>query len=256
MAEASVDHREVGWPVYLVAPEALIGAQVVLEGDEGRHAVSVRRHRVGEVIVLTDGRGAWAAGPVGHVHGRDRLVVEVVGRGFEPAPSPTLTVVQAVPKSDRAEDAVELLTAVGVDRLVPWQASRCVTKWAGDRAERGLRRWRRTAAEAAKQSRRVWLPDVAEPCALADVVAHEVAGAAAVFVCHEQGTAALAAASVPTSGRIVVVIGPEGGLAAAEVDALRAAGGQVVSLGPTVLRAASAGAVAATLVLGAAGRLG
>ena len=248
--------RDVGWPVYLTGQVESAGSEVVLDGEEGRHAVSVRRHRVGENLVVTDGRGVWVAGPVSRVAGRDRLVLEVVARGVESPASPALTVVQALPKSDRADDAIALLTAVGVDRLVAWQASRCVTKWSGDRAERGLRRWRRTAAEAAKQSRRVWLPEVVGPLDLAAVVADEVAAADAVFVCHERASTPLAAVEVPTAGRIVVVIGPEGGLTDPEVAAFQGAGGLAVSLGPTVLRTASAGVVAATLVLGAAGRLG
>lgn len=252
--------RDLGWPVYLVEALAATDGSVVLAGDEGRHAVSVRRHRVGETLVLADGHGSWVAGPVTRVEGRDRLVVAVAARGVEPPPTPELTVVQALPKSDRADEAVELLTAAGVDRMVPWQASRCVTRWSPDRVDRGLRRWRRTTAEAAKQSRRVRVPEVSGPMDLTAVIESEVAGAGAAFVCHESASvplvAAAATAGLPSAGRIVVVIGPEGGLTQDEVATFTAAGAQVVSLGPTVLRTASAGMVAATLVLAAAGRLG
>ena len=253
-------NRDLSWPVYLVEALAVSDGSVVLAGDEGRHAASVRRHRVGETLVLADGHGAWVAGPVTDVEGRARLVVEVMARGVEPPPTPTLTVVQALPKSDRADEAVELLTAAGVDRVVPWQAARCVTRWSPDRVDRGLRRWRRTAAEAAKQSRRVRVPEVSGPMDLAAVMAAEVVGAGAVFVCHEAAAmplvAAAATAGLPLAGRIVVVIGPEGGLTEDEVGTFTAAGAQAVSLGPTVLRTAAAGMVAATLVLAAAGRLG
>jgi 16S rRNA (uracil1498-N3)-methyltransferase len=248
--------RDPAWPVYLVEAVPAGLEEVTLGGDEGRHAASVRRHRVGEWLVATDGAGRWAAGPVGQVIGRDRLVIDVHLRGAEPTAEPALTVVQALPKSDRADAAVESLTAVGVDRIVPWQASRCVTRWSADRVDRGIRRWRRTAAEAAKQSRRVWLPDVTELRDLTGVLTTEVVAAEAVFVCHERATTPLATAAVPSSGRIVLVIGPEGGLTDDEVTSLEQAGGRAVSLGPTVLRSAAAGMVAATLVLGAAGRLG
>lgn len=252
--------RDLSWPVYLVEALAATDGPVVLAGDEGRHAASVRRHRVGETLVLTDGHGAWVAGPVTHIEGRSRLVVDVVTCGVEPTPTPELTVVQALPKSDRADEAVELLTAAGVDRVVPWQAARCVTRWSPDRVDRGLRRWRRTAAEAAKQSRRVRVPQVSRPMDLAAVIEAEIAGAGAVFVCHEAASlplvAAAATAGLPSAGRIVVVIGPEGGLTEDEVGTFTAVGAQAVSLGPTVLRTAAAGMVAATLVLAAAGRLG
>ena len=81
------------------------------------------------------------------------VVVEAVTRTDRPGPE--ITVVQAIPKGDRAELAVEVLTEIGVDRIVPWAAARCVGVWRGERAEKSLAKWRATAREAGKQSRRV-----------------------------------------------------------------------------------------------------
>ncbi|MEV6935006.1 RsmE family RNA methyltransferase, partial [Streptomyces sp. NPDC051132] len=142
-------------PVFVVDRLDPAGPEFVLDGPEGRHAVSVKRLRPGEPVILTDGRGRWAEGAVQAAEGKDRLVVtglETV-REEEPA-SPRITVVQALPKGDRGELAVETMTEVGVDAIVPWQASRCVTQWRGERGLKALAKWRATAREAGKQSRR------------------------------------------------------------------------------------------------------
>ena len=252
--------RRPTYPVYLLAgltdprPEQ----RLELAGPEGRHAVTVRRHRVGEELVLTAGDGCWARGPIVEIRGRDSLVIAVRESGRQPAPNPAITVVQALPKGERADLAVELLTEVGVDRIVVWQAHRCVAKWGPDKVDRGLARWRRTAAEAAKQSRRVWLPVVEGPVNLSGLV--EIIRAADYsYVLHEGADTSLVDDLVGAAagrGTFVVVVGPEGGIDDEELATLVAAGADSVLLGPTVLRTSTAGAVAATLVSAAIGRLG
>ena len=147
-------------PVFVV--EQLPGGpEFVLDGSEGRHAVSVKRLNAGEDVVLTDGRGHWAEGVVRATEGKDRLLVMDLESVYEePVPSPRITVVQALPKGDRGEVAVETMTETGVDAIVPWQASRCITQWKGDRGLKSLAKWRSTAREAGKQSRRVRFPEV------------------------------------------------------------------------------------------------
>jgi len=258
-----VSTRQLGWPVYL-DESGQVGAvgragSVRLTGAEGRHAAAVRRHRPGDVLVVTDGAGAWVAGPVRAVRGKAEVELEVVQQGFEPAPTPRLTVVLGLLKSDRSDLAVDQLTEVGVDRIVGWSAQRCVANWSGERVGRGLHRWRRAAAEAAKQSRRVRLPEVSGVADTAAVAAL-VAAADGAFVCHESATAPLAAqlssgSQARQAAELVIVVGPEGGITDAEVATLSAAGAVPASLGPTVLRAALAGTVAAALLLAAAGRL-
>lgn len=227
-----------------------------LEGDEARHASTVRRHRDGEVLVIADGAGTWLRGEVEGRSGRDRIQLRVLEVGIEPATRPRITVIQALPKTDRADSAVELLTEVGVDRIAAWQASRCVARWDADRAVRGLARWERTAREAAKQSRRTWTPDLVGPWRTVEAVA-AVAAADLAFVLHETAPQPLVA-ELPPSGdpaEVVIVVGPEGGLTSDEVAALAAAGARVVGLGPTVMRTSTAGAVAVSLVAAATGRL-
>ncbi|MFD5321718.1 16S rRNA (uracil(1498)-N(3))-methyltransferase [Streptomyces sp. NPDC127098] len=242
-------------PVFVVESlsEAGAGGLVTLDGAEGRHAVSVRRLRVGEQVVLSDGRGTGALGTVASVDGRDRLEVAVAELRHEPPPLPSITVVQALPKGDRGELAVETMTETGVDRVIPWAAARCVTQWRGERGARALAKWRATAREAAKQSRRLRIPEVTEPMTTRQVTA-ALAGAAFAGVLHEAGAAPLAAAELPPGGEIALVVGPEGGVAPEELAAFEAAGVRPYRLGRTILRTSTAGTAAAALLLTRTGR--
>ncbi|MGW7786488.1 16S rRNA (uracil(1498)-N(3))-methyltransferase [Streptomyces tricolor] len=240
-------------PVFVVDRLDRVGPEFVLDGPEGRHAVSVKRLRPGEDVVLTDGRGRWAEGVVKAAEGKDRLVVTELSVHAEPPAGPRITVVQALPKGDRGELAVETMTEVGVDAIVPWQASRCITQWKGERGLKALGKWRATAREAGKQSRRVRFPEVAD-AATTKQVAALLAGADFAAVLHESGDARLATADLPAEGEIVLVVGPEGGVSPEELALFAEAGARPYVLGPTVLRTSTAGTAAAALLLGRTGR--
>jgi 16S rRNA (uracil1498-N3)-methyltransferase len=246
-------------PVFVCPAAALERPGVVLlDGDEGRHAARVRRLAVGEAVDLTDGAGRRGTGVVASV-GSASLEVAVATITVEPEPSPRLVVVQALPKGDRAEQAVELLSEVGADAVVPWAAHRCVTRWEGERGAKALARWRAHAREAGKQARRARHLTVADPVGLEGVA--RLLGAATVgLVLPEEADAALAvalpriaAACAAAPATVVLVVGPEGGIDDAERARLAAVADEV-RLGPSVLRTSTAGGVAAALVLGATGR--
>ena len=219
-----------------------VGDEVTVEGDEAHHAVAVRRLRVGERVVLTDGAGVSVVAVVSSTGKRVFAAVAEEVRASD-APEPEVVVVQAIPKGDRGELAVEVLTEVGAARIVPWAATRSVAVWKGERAAKSLTRWRSTAREAAKQARRSWFPAVAELASTAEVEGL-VRGADLAVVLHEEATGPLAALDVPAAGRIVVVVGPEGGLTDEEVAAFVAAGAVSVRLGAEVLRPSPAGLAA------------
>ncbi|MFF9451690.1 16S rRNA (uracil(1498)-N(3))-methyltransferase [Streptomyces flaveolus] len=244
-------------PVFVVdslRPGDLPGGEYVLDGPEGRHAVSVKRLRPGEDVVLTDGRGRWAEGVVKAAEGKDRLVVSGLESVHEePSEQPRVTVVQALPKGDRGELAVETMTEVGVDAIVPWAASRCITQWKGDRGLKALGKWRATAREAGKQSRRVRFPDVAD-AASSKQVASLLAGAAFAAVLHESGEEPLASAELPAAGDIVLVVGPEGGVSPEELALFAQAGAKPYRLGRSVLRTSTAGTAATAVLLARTGR--
>ncbi len=236
-------------PVHLVPSleGVVVGAVVEVTGDEAHHAVAVRRLRVGEQVVLTDGEGRSLTGAV-TTTGKRVFTVEAALVSSVDRPSPAFTVVQALPKGDRGELAVEVLTEVGVDVVVPWAAARSVAIWKGERAARSHARWQATAREAGKQSRRWWLPTVT-PLAPTDTVRDLVADADLAVVLHEDATTPLAGVDVPAAGRIVVVVGPEGGIAPDELALLESAGAVTVRLGDEVLRTSTAGVVAVAALL-------
>lgn len=239
-------------PVFLMEPDRLNGESVVLDGPEGRHAAAVRRLRAGERVDLTDGAGLLAECVVTAAD-KATLTLDVLARHRHPRPEPRLVVVQALPKGDRGELAVETMTEVGVDEIVPWAASRCVTQWKPERRDKALGRWRSTAREAAKQARRPWLPEITDLAATAQV-AGRIKAASSTLILHETATSPLSDVQPPTIGEIILIVGPEGGISDEELDRFTAAGGRPTLLGPTVLRTSTAGVAAAAILLAATGR--
>ncbi|GAA4403709.1 16S rRNA (uracil(1498)-N(3))-methyltransferase [Fodinibacter luteus] len=237
-------------PLHLLAPEALagrgVGDVVVVDGPEGRHAATVRRTRVGEHLLLTDGAGLRVEGEV-VAAGSGTLDVRVVAVSTDPVPSPRLVLVQALAKNDRDDQAIEAATECGVDEVVPWQAARSVVQWRGERGEKAWRKWDAVLVAATKQSRRTRRPVLAPAATTADL-ARRVRAAGAAFVLHEDAAMPLATVTLPDAGDVVLVVGPEGGVSPEELAALEAAGALAVRLGSTVLRSSSAGPAALAVV--------
>jgi len=235
-------------PVFFAARATMsAGARVVLDGAEGRHAAGSRRLGVGETVLLTDGAGLAATASVASA-APDHLVLDIRELHQHQSPALRLTVVQALAKGDRGELAVQTLTEVGVDRIVPWAAARSVTRWRDERGARAWQGWQSTAREAAKQSRRFWWPQI-DPLAGTNEISVLLASATLAVVLDEQSPTPLTELVVPSAGEVALVVGPEGGVAADEMAAFTAAGAKAVRLGPTVLRTSTAGTVAAALVL-------
>ena len=239
--------------VFYLNPLPGVGGTAVLDGKEGHHAATVRRIRVGEQIVLSDGAGTVADTEVTAVE-RDRLELTVLSRSEVSRPEPTVGLVQALPKADRSELSVELATEAGIDSIVPWQASRCVARWEGAKAAKGVARWRNVAAAASKQSRRPFVPkvdDLHDTTAVVELVRTVVDRGGVVAVLHESATEDFATLPFRAAHEVLLVVGPEGGLDGREIERLTTAGATPVVLGPRVLRTSTAGAVA----LGALGVL-
>lgn len=228
-----------------------VGEVVVVDGDEGFHAANVRRIRVGERLDLSDGAVALAHCVVEDV-GKGLLSARVLERQIVPHVAPPVAVVQALPKSDRAELAIELATEAGADEFVAWQASRCVARWDGAaRVDKGRRRWAAVARAAARQSRRAHIPSVTGPVSTTELVKRVRDEVATVIVLHEAATTKIAEVPLAQADSLVLIVGPEGGITDDEIAALTQAGATPVRLGPTVLRTSTAAAVA----LGALGVL-
>ncbi|MGD7733946.1 16S rRNA (uracil(1498)-N(3))-methyltransferase [Propionibacteriaceae bacterium G57] len=227
---------------------AAVGQPLTLDGDEGRHAATVKRTRAGETILVSDGLGRAARLRVTEVAG-NTVTGEVIEVVVADAPRHTWRVVQALAKGDRSDLSVELLTEVGVHHLTAWQSQRTIVKW-DNKADRGLAKWRSTAREAAKQSRRSWVPQVHDQVVTTkSLVAHLAAVGGAgegglVLVAHEEATTPISEVVLPPSGPVTVLVGPEGGISPDELAMLVEAGAQPVLVSDGVLRASTAGAVA------------
>ncbi len=226
-----------------------VGGTAVVDGDEGHHAATVRRTRVGEELDLSDGAGTLAHVVVEEAV-KGRLTARVLSVRTVPRPSPAVTIVQALPKSERSELAIELATEAGADAFLAWQAHRCVARWeSAAKVDKGLRRWEAVARSAARQSRRPHIPEVGGLVSTTDLLAR--VPAALTLVLHESATVPLAEAGVADAESVLLVVGPEGGISEQELTALTGAGARAVRLGPSVLRTSTAAAVA----LGAIGVL-
>jgi 16S rRNA (uracil1498-N3)-methyltransferase len=241
-----------GPPVFLVPPGGLAAGVMTLTGPEGHHAAAVRRLRPGERADVSDGAGTLAWCVVTGV-GKDSVTLDIRAVHTVPPPQPRLIVAQALPKGDRGELAVELMTEVGADAVIPWAAERSITKWQAERGAKALAKWRATAREAAKQSRRAWLPEVTGLASTA-VLAKRVATAACAIVLEADAPAKLHEVSLPESGEVLLLVGPEGGISPDERATLCDSGAVAARLGPTVLRTSTAGAAAAAILLSRVGR--
>jgi len=235
-------------PLFYVDALPGVGAVAIVSGDEGFHAATVRRIRPGEQVLLGDGAGELASCEVDDVDRRS-LLARVLSRWSVARPVAPVTVVQALPKSERSELAIESATEAGADAFVAWQATRCVARWDSSRADKGLRRWRAVARAAARQSRRAYIPPVSGPASTAELLG--LVADQTTLVLHESAREALSEKHVASADSIAIVVGPEGGVTDHELDELTSAGAVAVRLGPTVLRTSTA----ATVALGALGVL-
>jgi len=230
------------------------GALVQLGGAEAHHAVAVSRLRPGERVRVGDGSGTIAEGVVEST-GRDELSVRVERVRHEPEPSPRIVLVQALAKGDRDELAVQAACEVGVDAVVPWQAERSVSRWSGPKAERGVERWRAIVREASKQSLRSRVPEVRPLEDTAALVWRTAAAQASRTLVLDPDAerplsrvGATLAAESDAVEEVILVVGPEGGIAPGELERLEQAGAIPVRLGPGVLRTSTAGPVAVGLL--------
>lgn len=236
-------------PVFIAPDLPEVGATYLLDGSEGRHAAVVKRMRVGEQLELIDTKGTRATCTITSVVGKTGVEVTVDAKASDPEPKPHVTVVQAIPKAQRAELAVDLATQAGADAIIAWQADRCVAQWNAAKAPKALEKWRATAQSAAKQARRAHVPDVSGPLTTHELCDWLQGQDCLPLVLHEDAELKVKDLSgLDAADHVVVIIGPEGGIGEEETDKLKEAGATPVVLGPQVLRTASAAMVALSAI--------
>ena len=239
-----------------------VGARVPVRGADARHAAQVARVRTGERIGIGDGRGRIAWGPVVHV-ANDQVAIEVDSVQRETPARPTIRLVQALAKGDRDELAIQAATELGVAGVVPWQAARSVVRWEGPKLAKGLERWRAIVREAAKQAIRPSVPEVAEPVTTKGLAALlgeriEPVGARLALVLEPSSGTPLSEAisdeAFRSAAEVLLIVGPEGGIAPEELLALEVDGARIVRLGSEVLRTSTAGPAAIAALRGLLGQ--
>jgi 16S rRNA (uracil1498-N3)-methyltransferase len=241
--------------------DAAPGSLVSILGEEARHAVAVSRIRVGETLSIGNGRGLVVTGAV--VEAGARLSIEAADVVLVAAPMPRLTLVQALAKGGRDELAIQAATELGVDAVIPWAAQRSIVRWDGPKSLKGQQRWASIVREATKQSLRAWIPEVGDQLTTAQLARR--AGSTRMLVLEPSapvglssiGLSGVAAEGVDTGDDardLMLVVGPEGGVAPAELDALVSAGARAVRLGEAVLRTSTAGPAAIAVLNGILGR--
>jgi 16S rRNA (uracil1498-N3)-methyltransferase len=227
------------------------GEIVEIDGDEAHHAIKVLRINLGEEVLISDGSGNWVRAKVEDI-AKKTFTARVLERGFQENRTPKFVVVQALPKSDRVKEALEILVESGVDLIIPWQSERSISKWQSD----SLSKWQSAATAATKQSRRFRVPEIIDQLSLSQLLEIE-SEKSAIVVMHESAAAKIS--TVVTTkfaelNEIIIVIGPEGGLTENELGLLQGAGAHVVGLGPEVFRSAHAGGAALSAVSALIGR--
>ena len=221
-----------------IVPEITDGSRITVDGDEAHHAIKVMRMGIGEELQLTDGRGSWAQGSITAID-KKSFTIAISARGESARNHPELVVIQALTKSDRARETIELLVEAGVDRIIPWQSDHCIAKWKEDMFEK----WQNAAVSATKQSRRYTIPAVETPITLTGI-RERFTEKSLLLVLHESAQEKLSVVVSPSAisaRHIILIIGPEGGISVDELRELSAIGGKVVRLGNPVLRSAHAG---------------
>lgn len=208
----------------------------ILDSDEAHHAIKVMRLKTGEEIKISDGKGRWVSGHISEV-GKKSLKITVTSSGVEMIKKPELVLVQALTKSDRNKEMLELITVAGVDRIIPWQAERCISKWQSNSYDK----WSTSIKEASKQSRRVNLPKLEQVMSVRQIV-DQISTSDQIIVFHESAIEKFSDLEVSQNvSNVYLIIGPEGGIADSEVEIFKTKGGKLVRLGEPVLRSAHAG---------------
>ena len=222
--------------------------QIEVDGDEAHHGVNVLRLKTSEEVKISDGVGNWGVGTVSQVN-KKSFTVEILDRGFEPASKQRVVVVQAILKNDANKEAVDFLTQVGADEIIPWQSQHSIGKF----DDKSLSKWQSAARESSRQSRRVRIPVISNAYSTESLIS-KIKGLQNIFVLHESADNRLSQIEINQEADVILIVGPEGGLSEIEVNAFVTAGAKIVRLGESVLRAANAGAAAASVVMSRTGK--
>ena len=219
-----------------------IGQIIELSGAEAKHAISVRRMRVGEAIQLSNGDGLRVRGEVNAISG-NLIKIQVIDSKQEELPNIQLTLIQALAKGDRDELAIQAATELGAVGIIPWEAERSISKWIGLKEVRAVERWQVIVSEAAKQALRSFVPRVSNVCHTAELIS-KFSQFDQVLVLDPKANHGFGSLNFPETKKIALIVGPEGGISDSELDDFQSAGALRIHLGTSILRTSTAGIAA------------
>ena len=223
-------------------------SEIEVDGEEAHHGVNVLRLKQSEEVKISNGAGNWAIGKVSQLS-KKSFTVEIYTCGFDSAAKQRVVVVQAILKNDANKEAVDFLTQVGVDEIIPWQSQHSI----GKIDDKSLRKWQNVTRESSRQSRRTRIPVIANTHSTESLIS-KIRDLQNIFVLHESAENRLSQIEINQEADVILIVGPEGGLSEFEVNTFTAAGAKVVRLGESVLRAANAGAAATSVVMSRTGK--
>lgn len=231
---------------FFVPAESLHGDQVLITGESFHHLRNVLRVKPGAILLLLDGQGQCCEVHLERLEA-EQATTQVLRRWQETDVTLPISLLQALPKGDKFDLILQKGTELGVSSFQPIESEHAIPNLSGTRLSKRMQRWQRIVSEAARQSRRSFLPEV-KPLQTLTTVLNEPSGHLKL-VLWEAGSVALADAlpKSPPAG-VTLLVGPEGGFSAAEISSIVAAGFVSVHLGPRILRTETAG-LAATPVL-------
>lgn len=235
-------------PAYFIASTKELNEQVIaLKGDEAHHAIKVRRTEINELIFITDTKGLVVEAKVVEIGPGKILKAEVINKILHENRNPIVCVAQAIAKGDRADLSIELLTEVGVDKIIPWQANRSVSRLE-DKEVKLIQKWNNTARESTKQARRPFMPEILNLVNTKELV-EEFNNFEKVLILDPDSSNSFIEEIKKISKSILLVIGPEGGIDESEMNLFKNAKADFASLGESILRTSSAGAISAAILL-------
>ena len=223
-----------------------------IAGADALHIAKALRMRPGEALTLCDGKGTDFEGVLETVTDRQVTVRITVSRPSQAEPTLAVTLYQGLPKGDKMDWIVQKAVELGVTAVVPVATRRSVARLEG-KADKKQERWQRIAAEAAGQCGRGMLPSVERPLSWSQALSRLSGEPALVF--YEGGGRPLRELVTPSTRRLSVFVGPEGGFDPEEIDAIRRQGGGVATLGPRILRCETAPLAALTLLMHLSGNM-
>jgi len=235
-------------PAYFLVETSDLDSPVFnIKGTEAHHALRVRRVKEKEKLVVTDGFGLVGEVEVLALGPGDQVTVKVVNKKSKTKKKPKVTVAQALAKGERSDLAIESLTEVGVDEIVPWQANRCIVKW-DDKSDKGVEKWKQIARESSKQSRRAFFPEITN-CLDSKKLVGIFKNYSKVIVLDPDSDILFTELVEQIVEDVLLVIGPEGGIEENEMQLFCENGALTATLGETILRTSTAGGISAAILL-------